>query len=77
MKFGNRGVAALVFVVDPAAAAQAVLIQSSCGGGKLGLTAVEGTVATMLCDAKTVPDIAVAMSRQEGAIQPSTGSCIR
>ena len=64
-EFRNRRVAALVLIVDPA-------IQPGINPGPvaeiLGLTPAEGQVAAMLSEGKTVRDIAMATSRQEGAV---------
>ena len=64
-EFRNRRVAALVLIVDPASQPR---INPGLVAEALGLTPAEGRVAAMLAEGKTVRDIAMATSRQEGAV---------
>ena len=64
-EFRNRRVAALVLIVDPASQPR---INPRLVAEALGLTPAEGRVAAMLAEGKTVRDIAMATSRQEGAV---------
>ena len=64
-EFRNRRVAALVLIVDPASQPR---INPGLVAETLGLTPAEGRVAAMLAEGKTVRDIAMATSRQEGAV---------
>ena len=64
-EFRNRRVAALVLIVDPASQPR---INPRLVAEILGLTPAEGQVAAMLSEGKTVRDIAMATSRQEGAV---------
>ena len=65
LDFGGQRVAALVLVVDPGSGPR---IDPGSLATTLGLTAAESQVAAMLSEGKTVRHIAVAMSRQEGAV---------
>ena len=65
LDFGVRRIAALALVVDPTTRPR---MDSGQVAETLDLTPVQSQVATMLCEGKTVREIAVAMSRQEGAI---------
>ena len=63
--YRSRRVAALVLIVDPASQPR---INPGLVAEILGLTPAEGRVAAMLAEGKTVRDIAMATSRQEGAV---------
>ena len=63
--YRSRRVAALVLIVDPASQPR---INPRLVAETLGLTPAEGRVAAMLAEGKTVRDIAMATSRQEGAV---------
>ena len=64
--FGVRGVAALALVVDPE---KELEIDPHRVVALLGLTPAESRVAALLAEGMRVPDIAVAVGRQEGTVR--------